>query len=563
MTAGSGLQDQTSAAVARSRWTKLALALVAVKLVVLTVLAFNTRLVMDEFWHLHQTFYLFNGFFDAVWPEKAVLYTPYLKLSALLSWDAASQILAARGLAALLAIALVGVVYAISRAAGHARLAALAVCLVLLGFSNFIERSFRLQSEPQAILLAAIALWIVVRGPTDRLRTIALAGIFSGLAFVTTQKSVYFNVALGAGLVLDALAQRSVKQAAWRALALIGGWAVAVVAYAVVFGGWNAPALIGWTFTGPLEVAATAQDDYTDLGRFVTQTLRRNTVLYAVCVLGLSLQLGSFRRLAPGARVHVVFTLVISLLVFTHNQPWPYVFNMALPFLAFYAVPAFVLLGKAAVGRGLVLTLFAAALLLGFVRNVQYFAHDNRRQLAVVRAAEAEVPVGQSYFDGTGMLPNRAMLPYLWLDAMGVRKTLEAGAAAPLLQGLRQTPPTLIIDSYRTEALAALLDPLLDKSHVQVGLNLRVPGQRLNPGEVRGFSVLAGEVFVVRDGQGNPVDRIIIDGQTRTLPLRIETGEHSLQNLQPVPVWIVPERLDPRLLAPDPERGDLFFGIYN
>jgi hypothetical protein len=518
---------------------------------------------MDEFWHLHQTYYLFNGFFDDIWPEKAILYTPYLKLSAFLSWDAVSQILAARALTTVLAIMLVGVVYASSRAAGHSRLAALCVLAVLLCFSNFIERSFRLQSEPQAILLAATALWIVVRGPVDSLRVIAIAGVLSGLAFVTTQKSVYFNAALGAGLVLDALAQRSVSDAIRRSLLLVGGWAAAVLAYVIAFGGWDAPALLRWTFVGPLEVATTAQTYYENLRYFVQQTVQRNVLVYVACFVGLISELGRFRALSPGARIHVVFTSVMCLLVFTHNQPWPYVFNMALPFLAFYAVPFFLTRGTTPIRRTLILIMFATALTLSFGRNINYLGHDNRQQLAVVRAAEAEVPVGRSYFDGTGMLPNRAMVPYVWLDQMGVRKALEAGDSSPILQGLRRTPPAVIIDSYRTENLAAVLQPLLGNSYVQVGRNLRVPGIRLDPGEPQVFSVLNGEVFVGRNDQGNLVDRIVIDGQTRMLPTRIEAGEHSLQITQEGQVWILPERFDSRLLARDSRPADLFDGIYD
>ncbi len=562
MTPAPGPAVPTLGAGARLRWTTVCLILVAIKLLLLVVLAFNTRLVMDEFWHLHQTFYLFNGFFDDLWPEKAVLYTPYLKLSAVLSWDAASQILAARGLAAGLAVALVGIVYATSRAVGHSKLAALAVILVLLAYSNFVERSFRLQSEPQAILLAAAALWVVVRGPTNRLHVIVLAGILSGLAFVTTQKSVYFNVALGAGLVLDALAQRSVKQVVTRSLALIGGWAAAVLAYAIVFGGWDAAALLRWTFTGPLEVATTAQNDYGNLRIYVSQTVQRNVILYIACFAGLISELSRLRALTPGARVHVVFTLVICLLVFTHNQPWPYVFNMALPFLAFYAVSFFVTRGTTQTRQTGILILFATALTFSLARNIQYLGHDNRQQLAVVRAAEAEVPPGGSYFDGTGMLPNRAMLPYLWLDAMGVRKTLEAGEDSALIRGLRKNPPAVIIDSYRTDALAALLQPLTGRSYVSVDHNLRVPGLKLDQGAPQDFSVLYGAMFVGRDAQGNLIDKIVIDGQTRMLPTRIEVGDHTLQIDQDGPIWIVPEGLDPRLLIQGPRPADLFDGIY-
>jgi hypothetical protein len=562
LTIYSDWSDQKLSTLAGARWNNLGLSLVVIKLLILIILAFNTRLVMDEFWHLHQTYYLFNGFFDDIWPEKAILYTPYFKLSAFLSWDAVSQIVAARGLSAALAIGLVGVVYATTRAVGYSPLAALSVALVLLCFNNFIERSFRVQSEPQAILLAAIALWIVVRGPMEHLRFIAFAGILSGLAFVTTQKSVYFNVALGAGLVLDALAQRSVKEAVRRSLALIGGWAAAVFAYSIAFGGWDGLALLRWTFVGPLEVAKSAQENYGNLRYYLYQTVEKNFILYIGCFVGLVYEVSRFRRLSPGARVHVVFTLVISVLVFSHNQPWPYVFNMALPFLALYAVAFFSTFGTTSARRTFVLIMFTGTVLFSFVRNVSYFDHDNRQQLAVVRAAEAHVPLGSSYFDGTGMLPNRAMLPYLWLDAMGVRKTMDAGETSPMLRGLRQTPPAVIIESYRTDDLASLLQPIFGDSYVQVSLNLRVPGVRLLPNEPQGLSVLTGEMFVARDDRGRLIDDIIIDGQIRTLPIRLDAGRYILQIDLKGPVWVVPERLDPQLVVPVIERIDLFDGVY-
>jgi hypothetical protein len=127
-----------------------------------------------------------------------------------------------------------------------------------------------------------------------------------------------------------------------------------------------------------------------------------------------------------------------------------------------------------------VVPLFLAAIVLGsLARNAEYLGHDNHAQLEAVREAEGVIPTGGTYFDGIGMLPAQRMAPYLWLDAMGVAKTLAAGKNGPLPQALAADPPDMVILTYRTDALLPLLSGSLGQDYRRVpgtDLLLHAPG---------------------------------------------------------------------------------------
>src|SRR5690606_31542271 len=122
---------------------------------------------------------------------------------------------------------------------GEDRVRALLIVLLLLCFSTFIERIFRIRSEPLALFFAAAALLTVIRGSSDSAGRLLIAGILSGLSFVTTQKAVYFNVALGLALLVDGALGRHYLAAIRRGTLLVAGWVVPIVFYCFGFGGWN------------------------------------------------------------------------------------------------------------------------------------------------------------------------------------------------------------------------------------------------------------------------------------------------------------------------------------
>jgi hypothetical protein len=453
----------------------IVIAIVA-KVLFIIVLAWNSRFVMDEFWHMSQPNYLGNGFFDTIQPEKAIGYAVFFKLAHVMANDSAGIMLTGRMLSVGLALALVAITYAHARRLRLAPIEAGLAILILMSFSNFMERSFELRSEPLAILLSATGLLVVMRGTTDSTRRLFFAGVLCGLSFVTTQKSVYFNVALGAGLVVDALIAGRHAAMVHRGGMLLLGWAAVVGIYAVSFGGLNPGPVLKALFLGPLEVAASAQDYYGNLRVYVVQTLLRNAPLYLFCVIGLALEWVRLRQADSSMRVHVIFTTITTVLVFAHNQPWPYVFSMALPFLAPYSITALKKIATRMLAKSvmlIVLILFTAA---SFQRNIIYLERSNVDQLALLREAERILPPGGTYFDGTGMLPARRMEPYIWLDAMGVEKTLQEGESGPFARAFLDAQPDLVILTYRTDALLPILGQVLADQYERASIDLMVKG---------------------------------------------------------------------------------------
>lgn len=445
-------------------------AYLVLKLAVLVLLALNTRFVMDEFWTASQPIWLFDGTFETIWPGKAVGYVLFYELAHAIGWNATSILIAARLTTVGLAVGLLWAVYRTTRALGGATLTALLALALLLSISTFIERSFRLRSEPLAILFAALALYTVIRAPADRARTLLIAGLLSGLAFVTTQKSIYFNVALGAGLVLDAWASGRLLAGLRHGTLLVVGWAVAILAYGLGFGGWEALAVLGNLFTGPLDLARNGGSYYEGLHHFVIQTLERNSFAWAVLAVGLGLGLRCLGTAGP-MRIALIHAGLITGFVFFHNQTWPYVFTMVLPFLAPFGALALARLAEAGrSGMILITTVALAIATVSLFRNIQYLGHDNKEQFALIAAAEARLGPDDTYFDGIGMIPSRRMEPRAWLDAERVRRTLESGPEGDLPRAL-MTPdrPLIVIESYRTEALAEVLGPAFRAGYRRAG----------------------------------------------------------------------------------------------
>ncbi|WP_189522761.1 hypothetical protein, partial [Mesorhizobium sp. M2E.F.Ca.ET.166.01.1.1] len=115
-------------------------------------------------------------------------------------------------------------------------------------------------------------------------------------------------------------------------------------------------------------------------------------------------------------RIALIFSVVITVLVFAHNQPWPYVFIMAQPFMSLWSLT--MLDGLAARARYLRLAWIAlvTAVAISFVANLLYLRIDNAAQLELVARAESLLTPDERYFDGIDMLPNRMEPTTLWLD---------------------------------------------------------------------------------------------------------------------------------------------------
>ena len=556
----------TDAAGAKpGRLNGLLAALIALKLVILFVFAWKIRLVMDEFVFLGNAKYLFDGAYETYWPAKAFGYALFFKLAHVTGWDATSILLVGRFQTALLGCATVAMTYACARALGVNRTRALAIVLVLLSFSNFMERIFRTIAEPVALFFAVAALLVVVRARPVTSRAIVLAGALSGLSFLATQKSVYFNFALGVALVADAaLARRyllGIQRGAW----LVLGWTLPLIAYCLFFAPTNPLPIAENLFVGPTEIAFRGGGDYGGLRQYVVQILIRNAALCALCFAGILLALRHVGKLPEARRIALIFSLVITVLVFAHDQPWPYVFIMALPFMALWVlVPLDRIAGNRTQSR-LGWIVLGGAIAVSFVSNVRYLRIDNPAQLELVARAEAMLGPDEKYFDGIAMLPNRKEPSTLWLDRHFIIRTLREGAGSEAYRILADDPPKMIIWSKRMGEIHRVIAPVFDDSYVAVAPNVRLAGHRLTLGEAAIFKVPIAGTYRLYDATGRTVQgRIEVDGKALGPRVRLTRGVHPvILRAGADEALLVLEGSYAGLFAPGPDNLELFEDVYN
>ncbi|TGQ17467.1 MULTISPECIES: hypothetical protein [unclassified Mesorhizobium] len=502
---------------------------VAIKIVILFVFAYKCRFVMDEFVQLGWAKYFSHGLFDTIWHPKAVGYAVFFGIAHLIGWDATSILLAGRIQTALLACATVATVYACARALGEDRNRALIIVLLLLCFSNFMERIFRTIAEPLAVFFAVAALLVVLRVRELRGWQLVAAGMLSGLSFLATQKSLYFNLALGLGLVVDAALMRRYAAGIVRGAWLVLGWTIPIIAYCFIFGGTHPVPVAMNLLLGPVEIATRGGGDYGGLRRYVLQTFARNYVLYVFCFAGMALSLTRIMRLGERRRIALVFSIVVTAQVFAHDQPWPYVFIMALPFMSLWSLT--LLDGIAARARYVRVAQIALVTAMGisFVANLLYLRFDNAAQLDLVTRAESLLAPDERYFDGVGMLPNRMEPTTLWLDKHYVLATLREGKNSEAYNVLSKSPPKLILWSYRMNYIYPVVAPLILNSYVRVAPNLRIAGFRLQPGERKIFEVPIAGNYALYSADGTPLQgEVEIDGAVLAPPFHLATGPKTV-----------------------------------
>ncbi len=445
-------------------------------------LAYNSLIVMDEFQQGGMAYYIKYGFYHGVNEPKTVMYAYFYKIAHLIGSSSFHIMLVAREQTALLGFLTLVIVYFISRNIGAGKKEAIFIICVTLSFSTFIERIFRVRSEPLALFFASLALWVVTMEKRT-LGKIAWAGLFSVAAFLTTQKSVYFNVALGVALVVNEFATRDKKAAIKTALAFTTGWAAAVVAYGLYFKGLQFYDVIIRVFLSPKYLLTRGGAHFDYLHVFITQTLVRNPVAYVLGVTGWIIAGIGFRKMSEPRRIAWVFSLVAVSLVFNHNQPWPYIFIWAIPFVALWSAEPIMALFKGRSDRRSWVMLLAMVILSGsFARNMRFVEHSNIVQHYTVMQAESLLGVTDKYCDAIGMIVNREQAKRMWWDpprTRAIRAEAKLGDLGRLDRIFAREPKVWVI-TFRTEVLKDILRPYFLNSFVRIFSNVLVTGAKIS-----------------------------------------------------------------------------------
>ncbi|MDH3254166.1 MAG: hypothetical protein OEM62_04165 [Acidobacteriota bacterium] len=513
------------------RWLSLALLVFCLlKLILMGLSAIGAQFVMDEYVPLGYYGELIGSFYLEVDPIKTVLYVYLYQAATWFADDAVSQMLAARLETYLVVIVGLVFLYATNRNLGRSRQEALFSLAVLLSFSTYLERSFRLRSDSFASVFAVLALWAIARREPGRGWS-AAGGILAGLAFLCTQKSIYFLIALVVGYALawaSSPTRRLLSTAGW----MIAGWTFTLLVYAVVFGGFQWPRVLVAVFTSPMEVAFQADDYYVNLRRYVSQTLTRNVFAYGLCFAGLILQLVRLRRAPSEARTAVGFTLALTVLVFSHNQPWPYVFVLVLPFLALSSVEVVRSVAPDQGRRSVVMLIVVVLLMYSFKRNLDYLGATNQLQNRVVAQAEALLAPTDTYCDGIRMVVTRVSACREWWDAMTVEKIREQLRRNDFsnMDALFERPPKLWIYNYRVRALWPTLEGYIAPSYVPVTPHILLSGVLLQGVEAATFVNRWPGSYELYDLDGRPVKLDYeLDGRPLHGPVHLDAESYRVR----------------------------------
>jgi hypothetical protein len=561
-------RDARSAEQIRRVALLLLVSVLAFRVLLLPVLAWNTRYVMDEFTQASfpRDIPLFYHGLD---PIKTVVYVYVYEVAHRLGRDAVALLHIARMEGVLLALLVAAFTWGIARRLGRSRVEASFSVAVLFSFTNFMERSFRIRSDTVAVFFAAAAAFAAVGG--ESAGAAWLSGLLAGGAFLSTQKAVYPAAALGVAVAVSGIGALPVR----RQLARIGAYGVGVAAALLAYAAWfdlRSPfRVLSMVFLSPLRFAPLhGNPHYAGIrALYVGQTLVRNPVSYLLCAFALALALARWRSMRPRIRLAAVAASIVTVLVFVHEQPWPYVFVMPLPFLSVFAPDALSWLEARAVDRGPWVRLAACALLLWQLpRNFAYLGHDNGVQNEVVEYAEGLLAPGDRYFDGISMVPTRDQAqPVSWeaLVLAGVKGELKAGNDRPI-QRILDSRPKLWILNYRVHELREYLPRLLDPSYVRVHPDVLLTGAFLRDARPAKFvNRWPGRYRLFRPDGSPGGERWRLDGGDAGTDAFVAAGPHEVA----VPLADGPRYLLPvgtTFVMPLPVTSpldDLFQGVYD
>jgi hypothetical protein len=521
------------------------------KLALLLVYAYGMRWVMDEFGQGTSGKLLDIGLYTVIDPIKTAL--PLVASHEALRLgtgvrDVFLWLRAGTTLAALLTV----VVTACTAHSLHLRnwRWTLFVVVTLLCFSNFMEQSFRVRSDSYAALFSVVGFMCLMR-PKETVRSVVLSGVMVGCAFLCTQKAIYIVAALGLGHLVRA--QSKSAGAHWLTVALAYGCGatISLVVYAVAFGGLKAPQVLFAMFASPLKVSThvLSGEMFPGIRRYVLQTLERNWFEYALCAAGVAVTLFRPSQYEPRVRAGALVVVLVTASVFSHPQPWPYVFVLCLPFLVLWA--PFPLHRIHERHRALLISGACAALSVSAIRNVEVLSHDNRLQFSVAEEVESMLGPTDTYFDGVGMIPTRQIAgahPWWWWDTptlAALEQEFESGSSIHFAS-VANAPIKVWILNYRLVRMQARLNPLWANGTVRVAPTLLVSGRSMPSGATVRFRNLWRGRYVMVDEMCRPTSEpLVVDGVACETPCLISDGEHEISSAASDQRFLLPADVKP------------------
>lgn len=555
--------------------------LLIVKLMLLAWAGRHAPFVMDEMAQGH-SYRLFSlGVYQEYDPIKTVIPQFFFAVAGWLNSSAVGVLLGLRGIAGLVAAGMVALTATCAYQLHRSRRAALYAVTVLLCFSTFMERAVRARNDHFAVLFGLAALSVLLKsGEKSPARTL-FAGAFAGLAFLSTQKAVYWVLALGLAVILSAAKTEGLRRMAKLCIGFGLGFSAVTLIYAFIFRP-DAPLdVLEMIFLSPFvrKTQLLTADLYPGLRvDFLLQTWLRNPIWYFLCGLGMWLVVRK-RPLDDGRVVALSVTSCMFVFIHTHPQPWPYVFIHCLPLLSLWASAALRVIEEGWASTSRWASLGQVALFLGFLiaalqslwLSSVFASQSNSNQLAVVQQAESLLGQSDRYFDGIGMVPSRELAGLghnSWWDAAGVGRvvTEEQRGTRDTLNTIHGDHPKLWILNYRLLGLSKILGPEWSVSTVRVGRNLLLSGSSLRTNEPTSFLNRWPGEYSLYSARGEVIaGELLLDGKPCATPCFLTARPYILEARSAESrVFVLPDGV--RIDGPLPFVGRpevLFPNVYN
>ena len=433
------------------------------------------ELIMDEFSQGYKS-RLIGEFYVTFTPVKNVLYAYLYNIPSLFTNKADEMVIGARFESLAFMLGTILLTYFISMRLYRNNLLALGSIATLLSFSNFFEQAFTIRSETCALFFAMgglLSLTVSIEHNRQRYRWELLGGAFLALAFLCTQKSIYFTLAFGiAALLID----RNLRQNVIANIYMAFGFIVIIAAYALFMLPKDPLSVIVIMLIGPTDVALNSANFYPDIGKYKLQTLVRNPIAYSLFGLAVIIGLRQLSALTIGQRFALFSSIILGLFIFLHNQPWPYVFTLLLPIVSTVAM-----LALSKVPRYQTVAILGLILLLSasFKKNVDFSDHLNQRQLQVVAIAESLLNEGDTYGDGIGMIFSRdRAAPHIGLDTVTRTRIRQDAASGNFekIDAFFDDNPKLWILTYRLAEILQFSQDRFKTSYAQIYPNIMIAG---------------------------------------------------------------------------------------
>jgi hypothetical protein len=278
--------------------------------------------------------------------------------------------------------------------------------------------------------------------------------------------------------------------------------------------------------------------------------------------------LASFKKQPLERLATVLAAAIVTVLVWGHPQPWPYLFVMCMPFLALVAPAALVQAPQPL--KPLLILVTSVLLSQSFTRNVAVLAHDNRQQLEVVERVEALLAPEDRYFDGIAMIPTRRIageFPWWWWDAPTVaelRAQIQSGQPSHALSIITQGPKVWILN-YRLQRFDDFIGSFLALGTLRIDDYILVSGRAIAPGEQTHFRNLWSGSYDLIDSNGERRHHtLLVDDVACDIPCRIGAGDHRVRSTAVGWTFLLPADVRPDRPLPIRNRAlELFADVYD